>query len=73
VIRSSEWHDLEADMAVAITRQNLSVHDLRHEAGRTRDAKAARRMLAIALVLEGRWREDTAESCAMDTAHSALR
>jgi transposase len=53
-------------MAVAITRRNLSVDDLRREAGRVRDAKAARRMLAIALVLEGRSREDAAESCGMD-------
>ncbi len=53
-------------MAVAITRRELSVSDLRREAGRTRDAKAARRMLAIALVLEGQSREDAAESCGMD-------
>ncbi len=45
-------------MAVAITRQDLSVDDLRREAGRVRDAKAARRMLAIALVLDGQSRED---------------
>jgi transposase len=53
-------------MAVAITRRDLSAGDLRREAARTRDAKAARRMLAIALVLEGRSREDAAESCGMD-------
>ena len=53
-------------MAVAITRQDVSVGDLRHEAGRTRDAKAARRMLAIACVMEGRSREDAAETCGMD-------
>ncbi len=41
-------------MAVAITRTELSAADLRREAARTRDAKTARRMLAIALVLEGR-------------------
>ena len=38
-------------MAVAMTRQDMSVDDLRREAGRTRDAKAARRMLAIACVV----------------------
>ena len=53
-------------MAVAITRRDLSAGDLRREAARTRDAKAARRMLAIALVLEGRSREDAAASCGMD-------
>jgi transposase len=53
-------------MAVAITRRDLSAGDLRREAARTRDAKAARRMLAIALVLEGRSREDASENCGMD-------
>ena len=53
-------------MAVAITRQDVSVGDLRREAGRTRDAKAARRMLAVALVMEGQSREDAAENCGMD-------
>src|SRR5215207_10764686 len=53
-------------MAVAITRRDLSAGNLRCEAARTRDARAARRMLAIALVLEGRSRKDAAESCGMD-------
>ena len=53
-------------MAVAITRQDVSVGDLRREAGRTRDAKAARRMLAIACVLEGQSREDAAECCGVE-------
>ncbi len=53
-------------MAVAITRQDVSVGDLRREAGRTRDAKAARRMLAIACVLEGQSREDAAETCGVE-------
>ena len=53
-------------MAVAITRRDVSVGDLRHEAGRTRDAKAARRMLAIACVMEGQSRVDAAETCGMD-------
>jgi len=53
-------------MAVAITRQVVSVGDLRREAGRTRDAKAARRMLVIACVMEGQSREDAAETCGMD-------
>jgi len=53
-------------MAMVITRQDVSVGDLRCEAGRTRDAKAARRMLAIACVMEGQSREDAAERCGMD-------
>jgi transposase len=53
-------------MAVAITRLDLSATDLREAATRTQDAKAARRMLAIALVLEGWSREAAAEACAMD-------
>jgi len=53
-------------MAVAVMRQDVSVGDLRREAGRTRDAKAARRMLAIALVMEGQSREAAAECCGMD-------
>ena len=53
-------------MALAITRQDMSVADLRREAARSRDANAARRMLAIALVLEGSSREEAAESCGMD-------
>jgi len=53
-------------MAVAITRRDVSVGDLRREAGRTRDARAARRMLAIACGMEGQSREDAAECCGMD-------
>ena len=52
-------------MTVTITRQEHSAVDLRREAARTRDAKAARRMLAIALILEGRSREEAATSCGM--------
>ena len=55
---------------MAITRQNVSVGDLRHEAGRTRDAKAARRMLAIACVMEGQSREDAAETCGVAETRS---
>lgn len=53
-------------IAVVIARRDVSVGDLRREAGRTRDAKAARRMLAIACVMEGRSREAAAECCGMD-------
>ena len=53
-------------MAVEVTRRDLSAAELRREAARSRDANAARRMLAIALVLDGRSREDAAEACGMD-------
>jgi transposase len=53
-------------MTVAITRLDLSAADLRQAAARTQDAKVARRMLAIALVLGGYSRTDAAQSCAMD-------
>ena len=52
--------------AVAITRKDLAAAELRRAAGRSRDAKAARRMLAIALVLEGVDRKTAAEICGMD-------
>src|SRR5215213_5362012 len=52
--------------AVEVTRTELSPAELRREAARSRDAKAARRMLAIALVLDGRSRTDAAEACGMD-------
>ena len=56
----------EIGMAVEMTRTELSAADLRREAARVRDAKALRRMLALALVLDGRTRTDAAESCGMD-------
>jgi transposase len=53
-------------MTVAITRQDLSAADLRQAAARTQDGKVARRMLAIARVLEGCSRTEAAETCAME-------
>src|SRR3954470_777200 len=53
-------------MAVAVTRKELGAVELRREAGRCRDAKAARRMLALALVLEGGSREGAARAAGMD-------
>jgi hypothetical protein len=52
--------------AVAITRTEHSAADLRRAAARTRDARAARRMLAIALVLEGRPRGEAALARGME-------
>ena len=58
---------MEVGMAgIAITRQELTASDLRSAAGRTKDARAARRMLAIALVLEGVDRATAAQTCGMD-------
>lgn len=51
---------------VSITRDDLTARDLRAAAGRERDGAAARRMLAIALVLEGADRRTAAETCGMD-------
>jgi transposase len=52
--------------AVAITRTEHTPPDLRRAAARTRDARAARRLLAIALVLEGRSRAEAALACGME-------
>ena len=49
-----------------ITRTELSPADLRRAAARSRDGHAARRMLAIALVLDGRRRREAAATCGMD-------
>ena len=53
-------------MAVAITRTDKTAQELRASAAKVSDAKAARRMLAIALVLEGIGRKGAAETCGMD-------
>lgn len=52
--------------AVAITRLDLSAADLRRRAVRMSDPDVARRLLALALVLEGWSREDAARACGMD-------
>ena len=51
---------------IAITRKELTAAELRAAAGRTKDARAAQRMLAIALVLEGVDRTTAAATCGMD-------
>ena len=53
-------------MTVAVTREELGAAELRREAGRCRDARAARRMLALALVLEGSSRAEAARHAGMD-------
>ena len=51
---------------IVITRMELTAVEVRRAAGRSKDARAARRMLAIALVLEGVDRATAAETCGMD-------
>jgi transposase len=53
-------------VAIAITRVDLTAAELRAAATRSRDARAARRMLALALVLEGVDRTTAAGTCGMD-------
>jgi transposase len=52
--------------AVTITRKEYGAGELRRAAARTDDADAARRMLALAHVLDGRSRGEAAELCGMD-------
>jgi putative transposase len=52
--------------AVAIERMDLTAGQLRAAAKATDDADAARRMLALALVLEGKSRTEAARSCGME-------
>jgi transposase len=51
---------------IEITRSEFTASDLRMAAGKSLDAKAARRMLALALVLEGVDRTRAAQTCGMD-------
>jgi transposase len=53
-------------MALAITRSEHSAAALRREARRTKDSDQARRLLAIALVMEGASRTAAARAVGMD-------
>ena len=53
-------------MTVSITRQDHTAAGLRLEAARCNDAAYARRVLALAFVLEGVSRKTAAETCGMD-------
>ena len=53
-------------MAVAITRTDLTSREFRAAGSRSYDARAARHMVAIALVPEGADRKSAASSCGMD-------
>ena len=57
---------MDVGAAVSITRTELDAAGLRRAASRADDASAARRMLALAMVLEKRPRREAAEQCGMD-------
>jgi transposase len=52
--------------AICVMRHEYTAGALREEAKRTDDADVARRLLALALVLEGKSRGEAASSCGMD-------
>jgi transposase len=52
-------------VAVAVTRMDFSVADLRSAAKRATSTKQGLRLLAIAMVLDGQSREAAAEACGM--------
>ena len=52
--------------AVAITRLDLTAGELRRAARKEKNSTVSRRILALALVLEGSERKKAAESCGMD-------
>ena len=52
--------------AVEITRRDKTSVELRAAAGRAKNGRAARRMLAIALAPDGVGRKSAAQSCGMD-------
>ena len=52
--------------AVRIIPPDLTGKDLRAAAGREKDGSATRRMLALAMVLDGADRRTAAETCGMD-------
>src|SRR5688500_6876695 len=67
-LHAGAWREalMPTGRPVEITRTELTAADLRRAAARSRDADAARRMLALALVLEGKSRQEAAETCGMD-------
>jgi transposase len=52
--------------AIAITRLDLTAAELRAAATKSKDVAAARRMLCLAMVLEGADRTTAAQTCGMD-------
>ncbi len=65
------FHDGGAGMTVAITRTEHTAAGLRRLAGQADDAAVARRLLALALILDGHKREDAARLAGMN--RQALR
>jgi transposase len=57
---------MDMSLAVEVTRDELSAARLRAEARRTSDSKRARRILAIAMVLDGHSRRLAAQAGGMD-------
>ena len=53
-------------VALLITRTDLTSGELREAAARSINARVSRRLLAIAMVLDGHSRQAAAEACAMD-------
>jgi transposase len=53
-------------MTVQITRRDHDADSLREHASRVSDASVVRRLLALALVLEGHSRAAAAKTCGMD-------
>ncbi len=53
-------------VSISITRLDLDASGLRQAASRSHDGPATRRMLALALILEGVSRTDAAKVCGMD-------
>src|SRR5215469_5345662 len=53
-------------MTIAITRTEFPAAELRRKASRVRDASQARRLLALALILEGASRNEAARLAGMD-------
>lgn len=51
---------------IALTRLDFSASQLRHASAKSKNAAAARRMLALALVMEGSDRTSAARRCGMD-------
>lgn len=52
--------------AIAITRRDASSDELRRAASRVRDGAVVRRLLALAMVMEGASRQEAAASCGME-------
>ena len=53
-------------VAILVRRTEMTPAELREKASQAKVAKVARRLLAIAMVLDGYSRRDAAEACAMD-------